>query len=135
MKEFDYLIIGGGMTADSAVRGIRESDSHGTIGLISADSSAPYDRPPLTKGLWKGKELESIWRHTEAQNVEMLLRRKVTDIDLSAKRVSDDQKKSLWVRKVAPGDGRFTGPAAIRGRTYYLFSDGEGLSSSPVARY
>jgi len=105
MKEYDYLIIGGGMTADSAVRGIRENDSHGTIGLISADSNAPYDRPPLTKGLWKGKELESVWRHTETQNVEMLLGRKVTDIDLPGKRVIDEEKNAYGFEKLLLATG------------------------------
>ena len=30
MKHFTYLIIGGGMTADAAVRGIRELDPNGS---------------------------------------------------------------------------------------------------------
>src|SRR6185503_14540483 len=54
MASYDYLIVGGGMTADAAARGIRERDSKGTIGIIGAESHPPYNRPPLTKGLWKG---------------------------------------------------------------------------------
>lgn len=46
MQHYKYLIVGGGMTADSAVRGIRELDGTGSIGLISADTVGPYDRPP-----------------------------------------------------------------------------------------
>lgn len=61
MEHYKYLIVGGGMTADSAVRGIRELDSNGSIGLLSAETVGPYDRPPLSKGTWKGKPLESIW--------------------------------------------------------------------------
>jgi NADPH-dependent 2,4-dienoyl-CoA reductase/sulfur reductase-like enzyme len=49
---YQYLIIGGGMTAHAAIGGIREVDPDGTIGLISAEPYPPYDRPPLTKGLW-----------------------------------------------------------------------------------
>ena len=49
------------MTAAAAIRGIREVDPDGSIGLIGADTDPPYDRPPLSKGLWKGKPLESIW--------------------------------------------------------------------------
>ena len=55
MKKYKYLIIGGGMTAASAVDGIREIDSMGSIGLFSAEKDAPYNRPPLSKSLWKGK--------------------------------------------------------------------------------
>ncbi len=64
MKHYKYLIVGGGMAADAAARGIRELDSNGTLGLISSESEPPYDRPPLSKDLWKGKPLAKIWRHT-----------------------------------------------------------------------
>jgi hypothetical protein len=62
VEHYKYLLVGGGMTADAAVRGVRELDSNGPIGLICAEAAGPYDRPPLSKGLWKGKDLESIWR-------------------------------------------------------------------------
>ena len=32
---YAYLVIGGGMAADAAIRGIREIDAKGSIGLIS----------------------------------------------------------------------------------------------------
>ena len=64
MEHHKYLIVGGGMTADSAVPGIREMDCNGSIGLIGAETVGPYDRPPLSKALWKGKDLENIWRRT-----------------------------------------------------------------------
>jgi NADPH-dependent 2,4-dienoyl-CoA reductase/sulfur reductase-like enzyme len=54
MERYKYLIVGGGMTAAAAVRDIRELDSTDSIGLISAETVDPYDRPPLSKGLWKG---------------------------------------------------------------------------------
>ncbi len=69
MPHYRYLIIGGGMTADAAAGGIREVDPIGTIGLIGAETDPPYNRPPLTKGLWKGDELESVWRHTTDEGV------------------------------------------------------------------
>ena len=91
MKHYDYLIIGGGMTADSAVRGVLEVDAEGSIGLISAESDPPYDRPPLTKALWKDKTLDSVWRHTETQNAELHLGRTAKLIDPRRKAVTDDQ--------------------------------------------
>jgi hypothetical protein len=54
MPNYTYLIVGGGMTAAAAVQGIREADPSGSIGLIRSKGHPPYDRPPLTKGLWKG---------------------------------------------------------------------------------
>ena len=91
MKHYDYLTIGGGMTADAAVRGILEIDSKGTIGVISADTDPPYDRPPLTKGLWKDKPLESVWRHTETQKADLHLGRTAKTLDARGKTVTDDQ--------------------------------------------
>jgi 3-phenylpropionate/trans-cinnamate dioxygenase ferredoxin reductase component len=91
MHAFKYLIVGGGMTADAAVQGIREVDSNGSIGLFSMESDPPYDRPPLTKGLWKDKSLESIWRGAAKQNAELHLGRTVKSLDAAQKRVTDDQ--------------------------------------------
>ena len=77
MTNYRYLIIGGGMTAAAAVDSIREVDSTGGIGLISAEPDAPYDRPPLSKVLWKGKPLAIIWRKTENKGIKVHLGRTV----------------------------------------------------------
>src|SRR6266542_5910487 len=45
MPNYKYLIVGGGMTADAAVAGIREADRDGSIGLIGAEPDPPYNRP------------------------------------------------------------------------------------------
>ena len=71
------------MTADAAVRGIRELDPQGSIGVLSSEPDPPYDRPPLTKALWKGKPLESIWRQTETQHPDFLLGRTAAAIAYS----------------------------------------------------
>lgn len=90
MMHYRYLIVGGGMTADAAVQGVREVDAKGTIGLIGAEPEVPYNRPPLSKGLWKGKPLESIRRKTEQQKIELHLGRRVTSVDARARQVADD---------------------------------------------
>ena len=46
MPHYMYLIIGGGMTADAAIGGIRKVDPSGKIGLIGVESHPAYDRPP-----------------------------------------------------------------------------------------
>lgn len=91
MKQYKYLIVGGGMTADAAVRGIRELDANSSIGMISAETDMPYARPPLSKGMWKGSPLEKIWRGTEKLNVDFHLGRKVTELDPAARRIRDDR--------------------------------------------
>ena len=94
MIHYKYLIIGAGMTADAAVQGIRELDPKGSIALISDDRNPPYDRPPLSKGLWKEMSLDSIWRLTEEHNVEMVLGRTVTSIDPQKQQVQDNHQES-----------------------------------------
>jgi 3-phenylpropionate/trans-cinnamate dioxygenase ferredoxin reductase component len=91
MPHYDYLIVGGGMTADSAVHGIREIDAKGSIGIISNDTDPPYDRPPLTKGLWKDKQIDSIWRKTAAQKADLHLGRTAKAIDVRRKAITDDR--------------------------------------------
>jgi 3-phenylpropionate/trans-cinnamate dioxygenase ferredoxin reductase subunit len=73
MDCYNYLIIGGGMASDAAVRGIRELDMSGRIGIVSQEEFPPYARPPLTKSLWYGKKVEDIWLKTERENVVMHL--------------------------------------------------------------
>jgi NADPH-dependent 2,4-dienoyl-CoA reductase/sulfur reductase-like enzyme len=91
MKDFRYLIIGGGMAADAATQGIRELDNAGTIGLIGTEPDPPYDRPPLSKKLWFGDPFESIWRQTASRNVELFLGRRATSVVPEKKTVTDDQ--------------------------------------------
>ncbi len=89
MKHFQYLIVGGGQTADAAVRGIRQIDQQGSIGLFSKEPDPPYSRPSLSKGLWKGKPLEKIWRKTQTHNVEMHLNTEITNLNPNKKMISD----------------------------------------------
>lgn len=55
-RNYTYIIVGGGLAGASAVQGIRERDPQGTILLLGRESFLPYERPPLTKGLWLGKK-------------------------------------------------------------------------------
>jgi NADPH-dependent 2,4-dienoyl-CoA reductase/sulfur reductase-like enzyme len=86
-----YLILGGGMTGDAAVHGIREVDPNGSIAVIGAEPHAAYDRPPLSKGLWKGKPLDSIWRKDDVPGVTYHRGRRGVRIDAKRKRVTDDR--------------------------------------------
>lgn len=105
MASYKYLIVGAGMTADAAVRGIRELDAHGTIGMIGSDPNPPYNQHPLSKGLWKGKPLDSIWRRTQEFSVEMLLGRTVRSIDPQQKQVQDDQGADYACEKLLLATG------------------------------
>lgn len=105
MKTYQYLIIGSGMTADAAVHGIRELDPNGSIGMIGAETDAPYSRPPLSKGMWKGRPFEKIWRGTDKFNVDFHLGRTAVALDPMARRVRDDQGEEYAYDKLLLATG------------------------------
>src|SRR2546430_786041 len=91
MPDYTYVIVGGGMTADAAAQAIRKPHPAGTIGLTSPEPHPPYDRPPLSKALWKGEPEEKIWRKTAATGAELHLGRRVASIDPRAHQATDDR--------------------------------------------
>src|SRR5947209_16313596 len=105
MKSTTYLIIGGGMTGDAAVKGIREHDTEGTIILVGDEPHAPYKRPPLSKGLWSGGDEAKIWRNTAEQNVDLRLGRRIVGIDLDARTASDDEGATYRWQKLLLATG------------------------------
>jgi 3-phenylpropionate/trans-cinnamate dioxygenase ferredoxin reductase component len=119
--DYTYLIVGGGMAADAAVRGIREVDADGSIGLLSSEPDPPYKRPPLSKKLWHGKPLDSVWLGTDQLGVDLHLGRTGRLLDLQHKRVVDDRgteygfDKLLLATGVTPRRLPFGG----HGITYY----------------
>lgn len=94
MLSYNYLIVGAGMAADAAVRGIREIDDSGSIGVIGAEQHPPYARPPLSKKLWQGKPEETIWRGTEKLDVTLHLDRTVVFIDTKSRQIKDNRGES-----------------------------------------
>src|SRR6476469_1313568 len=51
-KTYDYVIVGAGVAAASAVKGIRPGDSSGTIGEFGSEPHKPVYRPVLSTDLW-----------------------------------------------------------------------------------
>jgi 3-phenylpropionate/trans-cinnamate dioxygenase ferredoxin reductase subunit len=91
MLRYDYLIVGGGMTADAAVSTLVAGDPEGKIGLVSAESDPPYNRPPLTKGLWRDKNLGAVWRKSARLGATLHLARRVERLDVDEKQAVDDE--------------------------------------------
>ncbi len=96
---YPYVIIGGGRAAAGAIEGIRAQDPQGTILVLSRENYAPYQRPPLSKGLWFGKStLDELPVHDNEfyrqYGVELLLRREATEIDPGEHTVWDDHGES-----------------------------------------
>ncbi|MGE5642731.1 MAG: FAD-dependent oxidoreductase, partial [Byssovorax cruenta] len=105
MNFYKYLIIGGGLAGDAATRGIRELDPEGTIGMISSEPDPPYMRPNLSKGLWKGRPVEKIWRKTGERVTKMHLGCKVTHLDPTKKLVRDESNDEYTYDKLLLATG------------------------------
>jgi len=104
-KKNDYVIVGGGMTADAAARAIKDKDPQANIKIISSESDPPYNRPPLSKGLWKDGSLDDIWRNTEETGAELLLGTTVEKIMTDERVLVDDQGMEHPYRKLLLATG------------------------------
>ena len=108
MSAYDYVIIGGGMVADAAARGIRELDAAGNIGILSADVDEPYARPALSKKLWVDPDF--TWDQTpldtsDATGAEITLNTLVTGIDRATKTVTTDAGETVTYGKLLLATG------------------------------
>lgn len=90
-KEYKYVLVGGGMGAGFATLGIREHDETGSILIISRETHVPYERPALTKKLWRDedfKEEDIKIGAAEEANVDFALERNVVDVSPADKTVT-----------------------------------------------
>jgi 3-phenylpropionate/trans-cinnamate dioxygenase ferredoxin reductase subunit len=132
-QDYKYIIVGGGLSGASATDGIREIDKDGDILLISAEKHLPYDRPPLSKKLWFGKKkVEEIFVHDqkyyEQNGVQSALGKRVAEIDVSKKKVTDDTGTEYRYRKLLLATGgtprKLTIPGAdMEEIIYYRYLD------------
>jgi len=125
MRHYAYLIIGGGMAADAAVKGIRSIDEDWEICVLGSESVPPYKRPPLTKQLWKGKPVESIWLGTTDLAITLELDKTVTAIDVVDNRVTDREGNEYGYDKllIATGGAPKRLPFDAEGIIYYRTFD------------
>src|SRR5574337_523294 len=102
----DYLIIGAGMVADAAAKDIREIDATASVGLVGEETSAPYQRPPLSKALWKGdKSPADIDLATAGSGATLHLGRRITALDRAAHTARDDRGDTYRYRRLLLATG------------------------------
>ncbi len=84
--DYDYLVIGAGMAADSAARGIRELDPDGSIGVVGEEVDPPVARPSLSKKLWTDPSfpLEKSWLGTEETGAALHTATRIASVDRAA---------------------------------------------------
>jgi 3-phenylpropionate/trans-cinnamate dioxygenase ferredoxin reductase component len=119
-QDYTYVIVGGGLAGASAVEGIREVDPNRPILLLGAERHLPYHRPPLTKGLWTGKEQEpGIYVHDrsyyEQHGVTLLLGRRVTGLNPKQNQITDDSGRPYHFHKLLLATGGTPKPLSLPG--------------------
>ena len=102
----DDLIIGGGMAADAAAKALRDADATARVGLVGAEAHAPYERPPLSKALWKGdKTPESIDLGTTRSGAVLHLQRRIVELDRADRSARDDRGDVYRYRRLLLATG------------------------------
>jgi NADPH-dependent 2,4-dienoyl-CoA reductase/sulfur reductase-like enzyme len=103
---FDYLIVGAGMAGAAAAQALRDADAKGSIGILGDESHPPYDRPPLSKKLWKDASKEAgIWRAIDKAQAMLTLQRRATKLDRAAHVVHDAAGDTWKYRKLLIATG------------------------------
>ena len=94
MDESKIVIAGGGMVAGYAARQLIDLGSKSAeLAILSADTSLPYERPPLSKGFLAGRDAEESIRI----NAESFYREHGIEVRLGCEisAVNSEQKRLL----------------------------------------
>jgi NADPH-dependent 2,4-dienoyl-CoA reductase/sulfur reductase-like enzyme/nitrite reductase/ring-hydroxylating ferredoxin subunit len=132
------VIVGGGGAALAAADTLRREGYQGLITMISADDSAPCDRPNLSKEYLAGKAPEE-WiplrtpDYYADRKIELVLQSRVSAIDVRQKRVQVENGKTYTFGALLLATGaepvKMSIPGASESQVYYLrtFSDSKTL--------
>jgi 3-phenylpropionate/trans-cinnamate dioxygenase ferredoxin reductase subunit len=124
MASCDYLIVGGGLAAASAVEGIREKDAYGSIVMLCEEEEPPYHRPPLSKEYLQtpGAPRELLHVKPEAwydeKEVKIESGTRATGLEARERRVHDSDGTRWEAERILLATG---------GRPRRLDVEGEGL--------
>ena len=102
---FDHLIVGAGMAGAAAAVALRQADAKAGIALLGAEPHLPYDRPPLSKALWKDGKEDDIWRPIQDARATVQPGRRAVAIDRAAHTVRDDAGDTWRYRKLLLATG------------------------------
>ncbi len=87
---FDHLIIGAGMAGAAGAVALRQAAPQASIALLGDETHPPYDRPPLSKSLWKDGQEADFWRPIQDARATVQLGRRAVAIGRAAHTMRDD---------------------------------------------
>jgi len=124
MSQAGIVIVGAGLAGARAAETLREEGYDGPVRLVGEEPERPYERPPLSKEYLAGTaEREAGYVHPEGwyaeHDVDLVLGRRATRLDLAGRTVDLDDGTRLPFRKVLLATGarsrRLTGPGSGEG--------------------
>ncbi len=107
MKTYTYMIVGGGMCGDAALKELRKRDPEARKAMFTTEPHYPYDRPPLSKDLWTGgKKERDIYRNTKPDDTtEVHTGRHIVAINPKEKAIRDDDGETYAYEKLLLATG------------------------------
>jgi NAD(P)H-nitrite reductase large subunit len=121
MSESKFVILGGGMVAGYIAKQLVELGlKPGELTIVSADTSVPYERPPLSKGFLAGKDTEDAIRINSEKfyrehGIEVKLRCEVSAVDAKRKRLLVTSGDEIAFNKVVVATGARPRTLAVLG--------------------
>lgn len=137
-----YLLIGAGLAAHYALRGIRERDKDGRILIVGAEPELPYTRPDLSKGYLLGKRarakvfVKPIEFYRDEMKAEVWTSKRVKSIDAAKKiaQLADGTSIAFERALIATGaePRHLTIPGADLSGIFYLrtLADSDAIKSA-----
>ena len=112
MRDYRYVIIGGGLAGQRGAEGIRKVDAEGGIALVTMEPHRPYQRPPLSKGYLMGREgLDKVYVKEDAyygeNNIDVISGVRATWLALDTHIVTLDNGQLLQYEKLLLATGGY----------------------------
>ncbi len=109
MRDYKYIIIGGGIAGTTAAETIREKDKIGTIAIIGDESYPLYSRVLLPNFLKNRAEKERVFLRREdsydKKKIDTFFGKKVARVDFKNKELSLSDNQSLSYEKLLIASG------------------------------
>jgi NADPH-dependent 2,4-dienoyl-CoA reductase/sulfur reductase-like enzyme/nitrite reductase/ring-hydroxylating ferredoxin subunit len=138
------VIVGGGAAGFTAADTLRREGYEGPVTIVSADDSAPYDRPNLSKEYLAGQAQEE-WiplrppEYYAEHKIDLVLRARVASLDTAKKRIQLEDGRAFDFGALLLATGaepvHLTIPGASDSQLYYLrsFADSRLLAEKAAS--
>ncbi len=119
-RDFDFLLIGGGLAAARCAGELRKRGAEGSIAIVGREQDPPYERPPLSKEYLRGESeradayaLEADWYADN--DVELITGRSVMGLDTEARTAKLQGKEVVGFDKALIATGAMVNILRVEG--------------------